>query len=107
MTKTTDELKPCPFDKRRLIMQALEMYGMINEEQLMRTVKAMRALNMSPDEEPRTPSITVQELEGMKKKYVSAEYGLACEDTASFNEKAREYNAALQAVIERISDDTR
>lgn len=54
------------------------------------------------EDEKQAPSITVEELEGMKKKYVSAEYGLACEDTASFNEKAREYNAALQAVIERI-----
>lgn len=36
------------FDESALVAKALEMYGMIDIEQMYRTVKAMRELKMSP-----------------------------------------------------------
>ena len=37
-----------PFDEKALIGKAIDMYGMIDTEQMWRTVNAMRFLNMSP-----------------------------------------------------------
>lgn len=41
------ESSALPFDEKTLIGKALDLYGSIDTEQMYRTVKAMRALNMS------------------------------------------------------------
>jgi hypothetical protein len=43
-----DALLRCPFNENNLVIKALDMYGMIDTEQMYRTIKAMRELNMSP-----------------------------------------------------------
>lgn len=44
------------FDESTLVNKAIDMYGMIDIEQMYRTVKAMRELNMSAF--PAAPSVS-------------------------------------------------
>jgi hypothetical protein len=54
----TNNSELLPFDKERLASEACSTFGMIDTEQMMRTVKAMRKLNMSPHETRTAPPAT-------------------------------------------------
>lgn len=54
----------CPFDADRLSSKAASMFGMIDTEQMWRTVKALRELNMSYQENPRNLIPPVEPVRG-------------------------------------------
>ena len=100
MTKTTDELKKEYLD----IVERIEFhylgYKPDEPDQCFKVYRDTHdaILELMHLQNPYRTPITVQELEGMKREITA--FSMHPEDI-----KNREYNAALQAVIERISDD--